>query len=59
MPDNCKIFIIVGEISGDLHGSYLMKSLKKINPLIEFSGIGGDLMEANGLKSLVPLKALT
>ena len=57
MPNNqCNIFIISGESSGDLHGSYLMKSLKNINPDIHFSGIGGDLMKSQGLNSLVPLE---
>jgi len=59
MSNTCKIFILAGESSGDLHGGYLMKSLKKINPQIEFSGIGGSLMEAEGLNSLVPLNKMS
>lgn len=53
------IFIIAGESSGDLHGSYLMESLKKINPNICFSGIGGKLMEAQGLNSLVSIEKMS
>ena len=59
MSNTCKIFILAGESSGDLHGGYLMKSLKKINPQIEFFGIGGSLMEAEGLNSLVPLNKMS
>jgi lipid-A-disaccharide synthase len=43
-----KIMIIAGESSGDLHGSYLIKNLKKINPDIKISGLGGPLMKKEG-----------
>ena len=51
-------FIIAGESSGDYHGSKLMYYMKNINASIEFQGIGGALMESQGLRSLVPLKKL-
>jgi lipid-A-disaccharide synthase len=41
-----KYFLIVGEASGDLHASNLMKGLLKADPLAEFCYMGGDLMEA-------------
>ena len=59
MSKNCNIFIIAGESSGDLHGSFLMSSLKKINPNIKFDGIGGEMMENQGLKSLFPIEKLS
>lgn len=43
-----KYYIIVGEASGDLHASNMMKSLKKIDPNAEFRFWGGDLMQAQG-----------
>ncbi|MCY0978802.1 lipid-A-disaccharide synthase [Chryseobacterium wangxinyae] len=43
-----KYYIIAGEASGDLHGSNLMKSLKKKDPNAEFRLWGGDLMEKQG-----------
>jgi len=55
---NNKIFIFAGEASGDLHGSRLMKELKSGTTPIEFSGVGGPEMEANGFKSLLPFKDL-
>lgn len=44
--------IIAGEISGDLHGASLVEELKKINPSINISGIGGDRMKNAGMKLL-------
>lgn len=41
-----KYYIIVGEASGDLHGSNLMKSLKNQDSEAQFRFWGGDLMEA-------------
>ncbi|MDR3272973.1 MAG: lipid-A-disaccharide synthase [Flavobacteriaceae bacterium] len=43
-----KYYIIAGEASGDLHGSNLMKSLKKEDPQADFRFWGGDLMQAQG-----------
>lgn len=43
-----KYYIIAGEASGDLHGSNLMKALKKEDPKAEFRFWGGDLMQAVG-----------
>jgi len=39
-----KYYIIAGEASGDLHGSNLMKELKKSDQKAEFRFWGGDLM---------------
>jgi lipid-A-disaccharide synthase len=43
-----KYYIIAGEASGDLLGSYLMKSIKKFDKDADFHCWGGDLMEAQG-----------
>lgn len=43
-----KYYLIVGEASGDLHASRLMRSLKKYDKLAEFRFFGGDLMAAEG-----------
>ena len=43
-----KYYIIAGEASGDLHGSNLLKALKKEDPQGDFRVWGGDLMEAAG-----------
>ena len=46
-----KYYIIAGEASGDLHGSNLIKELKKLDKSSKFRFWGGDLMskESNGL----------
>lgn len=44
-----KYFIIAGEASGDLHGSNLVKALKRNDPTAEFQGWGGDLMQEQGV----------
>lgn len=42
-------YIIAGEASGDLHGSNLIKELKKRDSQATFRGWGGDMMEAAGV----------
>ncbi len=43
-----KYYLIVGEASGDLHASNLMKALKNEDPEADFRFFGGDLMRAVG-----------
>ena len=43
-----KYYLIVGEASGDLHASNLMKSLKAVDSEAQFRFFGGDLMSAVG-----------
>lgn len=43
-----KYYLIAGEASGDLHGSNLMKTLKKVDPAPKFRFYGGDLMQEQG-----------
>lgn len=46
-----KYYIIVGEASGDLHASRLMRSLRKVDSKADFRFFGGDLMsEAGGTR---------
>ncbi len=44
-----KYYIIAGEASGDLHGSNLVKAVKQHDPLANFKGWGGDMMQAAGV----------
>ena len=43
-----KYYILAGEASGDLHGSELIKELKKQDPSAEIRFWGGDLMASAG-----------
>ena len=43
-----KYYLIVGEASGDLHASNLMRALKEKDADAEFRFFGGDLMAAEG-----------
>ncbi len=43
-----KYYLIVGEASGDLHASCLMRSLKEIDVDAQFRFFGGDMMTAVG-----------
>ena len=54
-----KILFITGEASGDLHASNLIGSFKKINPGIEFYGIGGKKMEEAGAKIIYPCEKIS
>lgn len=45
-----KILIIAGEASGDLHGSSLVRELKRIDPSQEIFGLGGDKMKKEGVE---------
>ena len=41
-----KYFLVVGEASGDLHASNLMKGILKADPEATFKYVGGDLMQS-------------
>jgi lipid-A-disaccharide synthase len=43
-----KYYLIAGEASGDLHGSNLIKELKKLDIQADFRCWGGDMMQAAG-----------
>jgi lipid-A-disaccharide synthase len=43
-----KYYIIAGEASGDLHGSNLIKGIRRSDPQAEIRGWGGDLMLESG-----------
>ena len=55
MTQSIKIFLIAGEPSGDLLGGRLMAGLRAETPGIEFVGVGGERMAAQGLASLFPM----
>ena len=56
---NTKVFIIAGEVSGDLHGANLIKEINSLGQNIEFIGWGGDRMEKEGMEILKHVKTLS
>ncbi len=54
-----KVFVIAGELSGDKLGGALMQGLQTRVGEVDFHGIGGPLMQAQGLSSLFPMDELS
>ena len=53
-----KLFLIAGEPSGDNLGGALMAGLRDLAPAVEFLGVGGPAMQAQGLESRFPMEEL-
>jgi lipid-A-disaccharide synthase len=47
-----KILLVAGEVSGDLHGSYLVEAIHHIDPEIQFFGVGGEGLKRVGMRLL-------
>ena len=52
------VALVAGEASGDILGAGLMQALKARHPQVEFLGVGGPRMEAEGLVSAFPMERL-
>lgn len=53
-----RVFLVAGEPSGDKLGAALMAGLKELTS-VAFSGVGGPLMQAEGMTSLFPMDELS
>ncbi len=53
-----KVALVAGEASGDILGAGLMQAIRNHCPQVEFIGVGGPLMEAQGLQSYFPMERL-
>ncbi len=54
-----RVFLVAGEPSGDRLGAALMEGLKTLVPEVQFDGVGGPLMQAQGLTSQFPMSELS
>ncbi len=59
MSQLARVYIVAGEMSGDLLGASLMRALKARHPGVEFRGIGGPGMIDEGIDSRFPLETLS
>ncbi len=54
-----RVYLIAGEASGDRLGGALMAGLRELVPGVEFAGIGGAAMQAQGMDSLFAMQELS
>jgi lipid-A-disaccharide synthase len=54
-----KVFISAGELSGELLAVALVKEMKRLDASIQFFGVAGDLLQAEGVTSIVHSKDLS
>ena len=58
--DRPLFYIVAGEVSGDIIGAGVMKSLKNLTSgKARFAGVGGVHMSSEGLESLFPIDELS
>lgn len=43
------VLLVAGEASGDMHAAHLVEELKRLDPSLTFSGLGGPMMRAAGV----------
>lgn len=53
-----RVLIISGEASGDHHGAKLVTAVRRLNPDVQFLGMGGEYMRAAGVDIRVDAKEM-
>jgi len=59
MSKSLRIGIIAGEVSGDSHAAFLMRTLHSIYPNAIFEGVGGPKMKAEGCHCIYSIEAFS
>lgn len=54
-----RVALLAGELSGDVLGAGLMRSLTRHIPNVLFEGVGGPAMEGAGLERLAPMEGFS
>lgn len=54
-----RVFLVAGEPSGDRLGAAAMAGLRTLRPDVAFSGVGGEAMAEEGLRSIFPMEDLS
>ena len=54
-----KVLMVAGETSGDLHGAALVEAIRRIDPDVQFFGVGGENLERKGMKLLFHARSLS
>ena len=54
-----KILLVAGEASADLHGSHVVRELKRIDPSVHMYGIGGEELRRAGMAILFDARDLS
>jgi len=54
-----RILISAGEASGEMYGAQLIEALHRLEPSLEFFGVGGERMRAAGCDTVVDAKDLS
>jgi lipid-A-disaccharide synthase len=55
----CRVLLVAGEASGDLHGGHLVRELRQRCPAAEVVGVGGAELHAAGMEILVDVNRLS
>ena len=52
------LVIVAGEASGDVHAAHLVDELKKLDPSLTFSGVGGPRLRSSGVELYKDISSL-